>query len=118
MLICAQAIPLLAQLRIKDSQTYAENDNTAAAYRAAMDARNLQPWATSPYFQLALICKMEGRIARAHVWIKRAIAHDPTDWHLWYAASDLEVRLGQIQQAKKSRDRAFSLNPHSSLFTS
>jgi len=118
MLICAQAIPLLAQLRIKDSQTYAENDNTAAAYRAAMDARNLQPWATSPYFQLALICKMEGRIARANVWIKRAIAHDPTDWHLWYAASDLEVRLGQIQQAKKSRDRAFSLNPHSSLFTS
>jgi hypothetical protein len=118
LLICAQAIPLLAQLRIKDSQTYAENGNTAAAYRAAMDARNLQPWATSPYFQLELICKMEGRIERAHVWIKRAIAHDPTDWQLWYAASDLEVRLGQIQQAMKSRDRAFSLNPHSSLFTS
>jgi Tfp pilus assembly protein PilF len=56
--------------------------------------------------------------SRAHIWIKRAIAHDPNDWHLWYQAADLEVRLGQVERAKKSLDRAISLNPRSQLFIS
>ncbi len=113
LLICAQAVPLFAQLRIKDSENYAGDNNLVAAYRAAIDARNLQPWAASPYLQLALVCEKRGLYARAHVWIERAIERDRTDWHLWYEAAKIEVNMGRINLALKSVDKARSLNPQS-----
>jgi hypothetical protein len=131
LLICAQAIPLFSQLRLKDSQTYAERakvfaasgDTTEAflattdAFRAAMDARNLQPWAAGPYLQLALVREQQGAYALAHEWIRDAIARDPTDWHIWFAAADIEIRLGDTKSASRSLRRAISLNPRSTLFT-
>jgi Flp pilus assembly protein TadD len=118
LLICAQGVPLLAQLRIKDSQTYAKRGDTTEALRAAMDARNLQPWASRPYLQLALVSRQQGLYGRAHVWIERAIERNPTDWQLWVVASDLEIRLGNARLAERSMSRAISLNPRSPVLNS
>ncbi len=117
LLICAQGIPLLSQLRLKDSQAYSRSGNTAEALRAAMDARNLQPWAASPYLQLALLTRDEGLPGQAHKWIEDAISRDPTNWQLWLAASGIDARLGNVRGAEKSLNRAKSLNPRSQLFT-
>ena len=116
LLICAQGVPLLAQLRIKDSQAYAKIGNTNEAIRAAMDARNLQPWAASPYLQLALVAEKENRLEQAHNWIDSAIKRDPTDWHLWLVSSRLEIKLGDSKSAQKSLAKAKSLNPRSPIF--
>jgi len=116
LLICAQGIPLLSQLRIKDSKAYVDKKNTAEALRAAMDARNLQPWASSPYLQLSLVTEREGRIKQAYAWIEKAIARDSTDYHLWLVASRLDAKLGDIIGAQESLRRAESLAPKSSLF--
>jgi hypothetical protein len=116
LLICAQGVPLLAQLRIKDSKAYTDSGNTNAAIRAAMDARNLQPWAASPYLQLALVSEKEGQFEQAHSWINSAIKRDPTDWHLWLVASRVDIKLGDSQGAQKSLKQAKSLNPRSPIF--
>jgi hypothetical protein len=116
LLICAQGVPLLSQLRIKDSQAYATSGNTNEAIRAAMDARNLQPWAASPYLQLALVAEKEGQLEQAHSWINSAIKRDPSDWHLWLVASRLDIKLGDSKSAQKSLTRAKSLNPRSPIF--
>lgn len=117
LLICAQGIPLFSQLRIKDSQTYADNKNTTAALRAAMDARNLQPWASSPYLQLALVAEAEGRLNQARTWIGSAIARNETDYRLWLVDSRLDGKLGDITGALRSLRRAESLAPKSSLLS-
>ncbi len=117
LLICAQGIPLLSQLRIKDSQAYARSGNTTEALRAAMDARNLQPWASSPYLQLAQVSEDEGLYKRAHGWIDSAIARDSTNWWLWLESAKIDVKLGDIRGAAQSYNRAKSLNPRSSLFS-
>jgi len=116
LLICAQGIPLLAQLRIKDSQAYVSSGKTADAIQAAMDARNLQPWAASPYLQLALVSEQEGLIDQAHKWINSAIRRDPTDWHLWLVSSRLDIKRGDFRGAEQSLKTAKSLNPRSFIF--
>ena len=116
LLICAQGVPLLSQLRIKDSQAYVNSGNTNQAIRAAMDARNLQPWAASPYLQLALVAEKEGQFEQAHNWINSAIKRDPSDWHLWLVASRLDIELGDSKGAQQSLKQAKSLNPRSPIF--
>jgi hypothetical protein len=116
LLICAQGVPLLSQLRIKDSQAYINSGNTNQAIRAAMDARNLQPWAASPYLQLALVTEKEGKFEQAHNWINSAIKRDPSDWHLWLVASRLDIELGDSKGAQQSLEQAKSLNPRSPIF--
>ncbi|MGD0272605.1 MAG: O-antigen ligase family protein [Gaiellaceae bacterium] len=116
LLICAQGVPLFAQLRISDSEAAVNRGNTAAAIRGAMDAKNLQPWASSPYLQLALVYEREGLIRDAHGWIKSAIKRDPQNWELWYVAAKIEVKLGNAAGAQKSLGRAYSLNPKSTFF--
>jgi len=116
LLICAQAIPLFAQLRIRDSQRYAGQGKTTKALQAAMDARNLQPWASSPYLQLALVSETAGYTARAHDWIESAIARDPNNYWLWIVAGRLELKLGDASRAAESYSRAESLYPRSPIF--
>jgi hypothetical protein len=116
LLICAQGVPLFAQLRIKDSEAAVYRGDTAAAIRAAMDAENLQPWASSPYLQLALVYEREGLIAAARRSIKSAIKRDPQNWQLWYIAAKIEIELGDAAGAQKSLGHAYSLNPKSPIF--
>jgi len=116
LLICMQGIPLFAQLRIKDSYRYDSQGESANALRAAMDARNLQPWASSPYLQLALVSERAGLIARAHGWIEGAIARDPNDFQLWLVAGRLELKMGDARGAERSYERAKSLKPRSPIF--
>ncbi len=117
LLICAQAIPLFAQLRINDSEAFRKSGNMNGAIRAALDARNLQPWASSPYLQLAIVSEQEQRLQEAHSWIKKAIESDSSNWGAWYLAARIETELGDARQAEKSLQRAFSLNRRSPLFT-
>ncbi len=54
-LIIAQAIPLLTHVKISASQKAVRAGNAERALGNAEDARRLQPWAASPYLQLALV---------------------------------------------------------------
>jgi hypothetical protein len=115
-LVAAQAVPLLAGLRLDRSQAAVRRGDTQAALTAALDARDIEPWAASPYLQLALVTEQAGEPAVAHAWIERALARDATDWRLWLVKARLETRLGHVRAAAASLARATALDPRSPLF--
>jgi tetratricopeptide (TPR) repeat protein len=115
LVILAQAIPLLTQAKIEDSRAVAERGDLRGAVEDALAARRLQPWASSPHLQLALVREEAGDLRSARESIRRAIDNDPSDWRLWLVATRLETKAGLISEARKSLKRARSLNPQSPL---
>lgn len=115
--ICAHAIPLLAGLKLRASQTAAAGGSLDRAASDALSARSIEPWAASPYSQLALVTERVGALGAARRWIAEAIQRDPTDWRLWLIAARIETKAGEIPAARRSLERARQLNPRSPLFS-
>jgi O-antigen ligase len=116
-LIVAGVSWLTAQ-RISDSQAAVRHGDAAAARRSALDGKSLEPWAASPYVQLALVAELEGRFGEARRWIQGAIQRDPEDWRSWYLAARIERESGLPVEAARSYAQARSLNPRSPVFAS
>ena len=108
--------PMLTQVQISSSQEAVARGDLHSATTYALRARALQPWAASPYLQLALTAELDGRLRDARRWIRSAIARDEEDWHLWLVAARIETKLGTPESADVSLRRARSLNPRSPLF--
>jgi Flp pilus assembly protein TadD len=115
-LVFAQAIPLLAQREIGRSQAAVEDGDLREALDAAQSARDIQPWAATPYLQLALVNEQAGALRLARTWIDMALARDAEDWRLWLVSARLETKLGRVAAAERSLRRAIDLNPRSPLF--
>ena len=114
--ICAQAVPLLADREIVRSRAAAEAGDLAEAEEAAGSARDIQPWAATPYLQLALVEEEAEALTRARMWIGEALDRDPHDWQLWLVSARLETKLGRVAAADRSLRQAVALNPRSPLF--
>jgi O-antigen ligase len=115
-LILAQAVPFLSNLEISRSQAAVRAGDADAALDRADAARELQPWAASPYLQLALVREATDDLAGAREAIEQAIDRDPLDWRLWLVRTRLETKDGAIAEARRSLARAVELNPRSPLF--
>jgi Flp pilus assembly protein TadD len=116
LLVGGQAIPLLAHLALEDSRAAVGRGDGDEALAAARSARALQPWAASPYVQLALVKEHIGDLAAARRWILKALERDSRDWRLWLLATRIETKAGRIEEARQSLARAVELNPRSPLF--
>jgi Flp pilus assembly protein TadD len=115
-LVGTQASSLLASLEINESQAAAQRGNTTAGLEHARNARDLEPWAASPYLQLALVAEQTGNLRTAHRWIIEATDRDPMDWRVWLTRARIETKSGFVAAARRSLARARSLNPRSPLF--
>ena len=116
-LIVAEAIPLLANMEVRRSQEAVDRGNLVEALDRAESARSIQPWAASPYLQLALVQELGGRIDEARTSIETALDHDESDWRLWLVAARIQTKAGDIAGARQSLAKARELNPESRLFT-
>jgi hypothetical protein len=116
-LICLQAIPWFAATRISDSQAAVRHGDLSSAVSAALDAKSLEPWAASPYVQLALVEEARHQLPDADRLISQAISRDSTDWSVWYVASRIEREDGRPIAAARSYARASALDPRSPVFT-
>jgi hypothetical protein len=116
-LICAQAIPWLASTKISDSQADVRRGDTRAALEDALDAKSLQPWASSPYVQLALVAEQQDDLRAAQRWIEAAARRASTDWRIWFVAARIQREAGRDGAAARSYAKARSLNPRSPLFS-
>jgi tetratricopeptide (TPR) repeat protein len=116
--ICAQAVPLLSEAKIRDSQTAARRGDGDEALRDAKTARNITPWASSPYLQLALVHEQASALTAARINILDAIERNPADWRLRVVAARIEARRGAISAARRQLAEARRLNPRSPIFRS
>jgi len=115
--IVIQALPLLNERRVHESQDALKAGDAAHALAAAREARDFEPWAASGYLQIALVQESEGDLGEARQSIDDAIERDPSDWQLWAVASRIDEARGDLPAARDSFDRAHALNPRSTVFT-
>jgi hypothetical protein len=115
-LIVAEAIPLLANMEVRRSQQAVASGDLPDALDQAESARSIQPWAASPYLQLALVQELGGRIDEAEGSIEAALDRDRSDWRLWLVAARIQTKSGDIGGARASLAKARELNPKSDLF--
>jgi O-antigen ligase len=109
-------VPMLAQERLEESQAAAEAGQVAKALDSADDARSLEPWASSPYVQMALIEERAGNLRRANRHIRGALERDSREWSTWLVAARIQTKAGLVRQGRRSLRRAKALNPTSQLF--
>jgi len=114
-LICAQAIPALANREIARSQAALSRSDLPGAMKNAREARDIAPWAATPYVQLALVSEEAGALPQARGWINEAIDRDRLNWRLWLVLARVETKLGYPRVASDSLRRAIELNPRSPL---
>ncbi len=112
----AQAIPWLTDLQIRASESAVKRNDGNSALRHGLDARKLQPWAASPYLQLALVQEQRRDLRAARKWIAEAIERNSIDWRFWLVAARIETKAGDVARARASLLRAKALNPRSPLF--
>lgn len=109
-------ILLLGESRLSDSYTAASDGRLAEAAADASVAQRLEPWATPPLLQLALIQEQRGDLPDARRFVRLALDRDHGDWQLWLVSARLDLELGRGALARAALLRAASLNPDSSLF--
>jgi hypothetical protein len=117
LVICTQAIPWFVDIQLGSSAAAVRHANRHTALRDALSAKKLEPWASSPYLQLALVEEQAGDLASARSWIEKAIHRDRLNWRLWLVAARIETKSGDLTSARRSLERAAALNPRSPLFT-
>jgi tetratricopeptide (TPR) repeat protein len=115
-LIVAETIPLLASMEVRKSQESVNSGELVQALDHAESARSIQPWAATPYLQIALVQELGGQIDEAHTSIEHALENDRSDWRLWLVAARIQTKAGDIAAARQSLAKARELNPKSQLF--
>jgi tetratricopeptide (TPR) repeat protein len=111
-----QAIPFVADRELGESQAAMRRGDLGTALAAADSSRVMQPWASTPYLQLALVSEARGELRAARRWIGEAIERDDRNWRLWLVAARLDTKLGRVEAAERSLRRAAELNRRSPLF--
>jgi hypothetical protein len=109
------AIPLLAHLELRSSARAAAADDLSAATDHAASARAIEPWAASPWAQLALVAERRGDLPDARRALDEALERDATDWRLRLIGARLATKAGDIDEAKRFLAEARRLNPRSPL---
>jgi hypothetical protein len=103
--------PLLADREISASNSAAADGNLASATSHAETARRIEPWATSPYKQLALLAESEGNYAAAMDWLDDAIEHEKDSWLLYFLRARVAYGAGDEAAAQENLREAKRLNP-------
>jgi hypothetical protein len=93
----------------------ARGDVTGAA-GAARSARRYEPWASTPYLQLALAYEAAGDPLRAKSAILDGLKRETDSWRLWLVAARLERKLGNTAASRARLKYAIKLNPRSAAF--
>jgi O-antigen ligase len=114
-IVAAELVVLLAALELGASQADARAGMLPEARAAALGAAKVEPWAATPYLQLALVEEGQGDLGAARQAIDRSLARDAGDWRSWLVKARIENGLGEYASGALSLARARTLNPRSPL---
>jgi tetratricopeptide (TPR) repeat protein len=117
LLVCTEAISLLTALEVRKSQAAVRAGDAHLALSRARAAAEIEPWAATPYLQLALVEQAVGDLGAAEHSIRSALQRDTRDWRLWVVAARIEAARGGRIEAEASLRRARTLNPRSPSLT-
>ena len=117
LVLVLESVPLLAGHALAQSRQAAADGRPVAARDAALRAHALEPWATTPLEQLALLAESSGNLVEAQHWVDAARRANADDWQVRLLAARIETRRGAIAAARADLRAARALNPRSPLFS-
>jgi O-Antigen ligase len=103
--------PLLVDREIDQSRAAAADGDIAQAEQHARNARSIEPWAASPYAQLALIAEFDAQHGVAIERLDQAIDREDGNWTYYYLRARNEHAAGRIEAARRDLAEARRLNP-------
>jgi tetratricopeptide (TPR) repeat protein len=115
LLVAADAF--LADRNLERSRAAAADGDLQGAADDARAAIALEPWASEPRLQLALVQESAADFPEANETIREAIERSPDDWHLWLVRARIATLDSNLDEANEAFDRARSLNPRGPVFT-
>jgi O-antigen ligase/polysaccharide polymerase Wzy-like membrane protein/tetratricopeptide repeat protein len=101
----------LTEVRLTDSRQASSAGELSSAAQDARDMTTLQPWASEPRLQLALVEELDGDLKAANRNLGEAIERARDDWQLWFVRARLKVKMGDVDGARRALERARKLNP-------
>lgn len=114
--IVAIAVPLASTSAVRSSQSQVRDGNLTSALESARTARKIQPSASTPYLQEALVLEMLGDLTLAAEAAREAIEREETNWRPWFVLARIEARRGRVDKAIEAFRESRELNPRSRLF--
>lgn len=108
---------IVSNQRLDASRDVAGEGDLPRSRELAQQAVDAQPWAATPYEQLALVEEAQGDLAGARADIERAIDREKTNWRYPYLLARIQVEQGRYEAAKRTFRRAAALRPLSPSFS-
>jgi Flp pilus assembly protein TadD len=106
---------VLTQVELDQSRDAASADQIGEGIDRAQAAKTVQPWASEPYTQLALLESQNGNVPQALAYLRQAQNRDAGDWRLLVIEATLLQRRGDGAAAQSVYRRAQRLSPVSLL---
>jgi hypothetical protein len=103
--------PLLVEREIDSSKAAADSGDLTSAADHAETARSIEPWAASPYLQLALVAEQAAEYPRAIEQVDKAIEREDRNWVLYALRSRFHRENGEPAAARRDFEEAQRLNP-------
>jgi O-antigen ligase len=116
-ILLAAAI-FLSDREVASSQGAAGDGDLAAAEKDARSAIALEPWASQPRLQLALVQEVAGNLDAAAASAAEASDRAADDWKIWLVRARIATRQGELPTAIADLADARRLNPRAPLFSS
>jgi O-antigen ligase/polysaccharide polymerase Wzy-like membrane protein len=111
--IIPQYVVLASGTHLRNSQNAFSAGDGPRARSEALAAKAVEPWAASPYVQLAFVAEAAHHYPEAVRWGREAISRSRDDWSLWAAQAFFETKNGNVAAARRDLAEARRLNPHS-----
>ncbi len=111
--IIPQYVLLASGTHLRNSQNAYSAGDGARARSEALAAKDVEPWAASPYLQLGFVAVAEHHYPEAVRWGREAIQRSRRDYTVWAAQAYFETKDGNVGAARRDLAEARRLNPHS-----
>jgi hypothetical protein len=114
--VVAIAIPLATTTAVRDSQAAVRDGQLADGLEAARTAAAIEPSASTPDLQQALIFERAGALDKAAAYARNATRAEPTNWRPWLTLSRIEAERGRARTSVAALRRARELDRRSPMF--
>ena len=103
-------IPLAGATQLRSSEQAAAANQLDPALRQASTSRRVQPFASSPLLQRALVLELRGDLPGAASAARAAERKEPTNWRPPFVLARIETERGDVSAGLAALRRARALN--------
>jgi hypothetical protein len=108
-------MPLAGATQLRSSQSAAAANQLVPALRQASTSRRVQPFASSPLLQRALVLELRGDFSGAASAAQTAERKEPTNWRPPFVLARIEAERGNVDAGLAALRRARALNKTASF---